>query len=47
VIVQRADWSNIVFDNLPAIDPFEALSQFDVIASIEAKGFMRAITPNF
>jgi hypothetical protein len=45
--VKRADWSNIVFDNLPMIDPVEALDKFDLTASIDSKGSMLAILPNF
>lgn len=45
--VWRADWANIVFDNPTMIDPVEVLDKFDLTASIDSKGSMLAISPNF
>jgi Protein of unknown function (DUF4236) len=45
--VPRMEWSKIVFSNLAAVDPVAALGEFDVTASIDAQGVMRAINPTF
>lgn len=46
VRVQRSNWSKINFRNLPALDPVEALAQFDLRRSMTKTGIFKPIDPH-